>query len=81
MPHVYKYLGNNAYKRIMVDDVKSYIDSGWFLSIADHQKPIEEVPEAPPTREEMEMQAEKLGVKFNKRTSDKMLLKRIDEAM
>ena len=65
----------------MVDDVKSYIDSGWFLSISDHQKPIEEVTEAPPTREEMEMQAEKLGVKFNKRTSDKMLLKRIDEAM
>lgn len=81
MPHVYKYIGNNAYKRIMVDNVDSYIEDGWHLSIADHQKPVAEVSEAPPTREEMEMQADKIGVKYDGRTSDKLLLKRISEAM
>jgi hypothetical protein len=81
MPHVYKYIGNNAYKRIMVDDAEKYIKDGWYLSIADHQKPVEEVSEEPPTREEMEFQADKLGVKYDGRTGDKTLLKRINEAM
>lgn len=36
---------------------------------------------APPTRVEMEAQALKLGVKFDGRTTDKLLMARIEEAM
>ena len=42
-----------------------------------------DVPEddAPPTREELEAQAVKLGIKFDGRTTDRRLLDRINEAM
>lgn len=36
---------------------------------------------APPTREELEIQARKLGVRFDGRTGDKALLARINEAL
>lgn len=35
----------------------------------------------PPTRAEMEIKAEELGIKFDGRTSDKKLLERITEAL
>lgn len=41
--------------------------------------PVDE--KSPPTREEMEQQATLLGLKFDKRTSDRRLLERINEAM
>ncbi len=46
-------------------------------------KPVEEPVEddAPPTRDELEAQAVKLGLKFDGRTTDKRLLDRINEAM
>lgn len=41
------------------------------------------VPEenAPPTREELEAKATELGIKFDKRTTDKRLLDKIAEAL
>jgi len=43
---------------------------------------IEEVADdAPPTREELEEKARELGIKFDGRTGDKLLLKRITEAL
>lgn len=41
--------------------------------------PVDE--KSPPTREEMEQQATLLGLKFDRRTSDRRLLERINEAM
>jgi hypothetical protein len=37
--------------------------------------------DAPPTREELEEKARELGIKFDGRTGDKLLLKRITEAL
>ena len=44
---------------------------------------VDTVPEdnAPPTREELEEKARELGVKFDGRTGDKLLLRRINEAL
>lgn len=42
-------------------------------------EPVDE--KSPPTREEMEQQATLLGLKFDRRTSDRRLLERINEAM
>lgn len=42
MTHVYKPLGDGMYKKIDVQDPKEYLDNGWYLSIADHQKPVAE---------------------------------------
>jgi hypothetical protein len=84
MPYVYQYIGEGHYKRVVVDDVAPYVEDGWYLSIADHKKPVSEVDsisDEPPTREELETQASKLGVKYNSRTKDEVLLKRINEAM
>jgi hypothetical protein len=36
---------------------------------------------SPPTREEMERQAGELGIRFDGRTGDKTLMKRIEEAL
>jgi hypothetical protein len=36
---------------------------------------------SPPTRDELEAKARELGVSFNKRTSDAVLLRRIEEAI
>lgn len=37
--------------------------------------------DAPPTRQEMEVKADELGIKYDGRTSDKRLLERISEAL
>ena len=44
---------------------------------------VDTVPEdnAPPTRAELEEKARELGVKFDGRTGDKLLLRRINEAL
>jgi hypothetical protein len=36
---------------------------------------------SPPTRDELEAKAKELGVRFNKRTSDAVLLQRIEDAL
>lgn len=41
----------------------------------------EKADDAPPTRDELEEKARELGIKFDGRTSDKLLLKRISEAL
>lgn len=37
---VYKPLGDGAYKRLIVEDAAPYLDNGYYLSPADHQKPV-----------------------------------------
>jgi CRISPR/Cas system-associated endonuclease Cas3-HD len=45
------------------------------------RKVVEIMDNGPPTRSEMEMQAKKLGIGYNARTSDQVLLSRISEVM
>ena len=47
----------------------------------DQVEQADEPDDAPPTRAEMEAKARELGIKFDGRTSDKLLLKRITEAL
>jgi hypothetical protein len=52
------------------------------MSIADHKAPVNEPQDdAAPTREEMEIKADELGIWYDGRTSDKKLLERITEAL
>lgn len=81
---IYKPIGEGHYKRIVVKDPEPYLSDGWYMSIADHQEPVvEQAPEdnSPPTRKELELKADELGVWYDGRTSDKKLLERITEAL
>lgn len=50
--------------------------------VADPDPVIEAVTDdAPPTREELEAKATELGIKFDGRTTDRVLLQRIEEAI
>lgn len=69
------------------------LKNGWFASLveavefanrADDAGPDEleeKADDAPPTREELELKATELGIKFDGRTSDAKLLERINEAL
>jgi len=53
-------------------------------AVVDTEPQVEQACEpddAPPTRAELEEKARELGIKFDGRTSDKLLLKRISEAL
>lgn len=49
--------------------------------IAAEEKAKKDAESTPPTREEMEVKAKELGVKFDGRTSDEKLLERINEKL
>ena len=71
------------------------IADGWHVSLpaaveAWRSPPVRAIPpltpepvddNAPPTRAEMEQKARELGIKFDGRTSDKTLLRKIEEAL
>ena len=75
--------------------VAKRVAEGWCTSKADALAPKSAVPvaaadapaldvsddNAPPTRDEMERKAAELGIKVDKRWSDKTLAERIDEAL
>jgi len=72
-----------------VEDAKALeaaIGEGWHVSLVAAVVPVAvaDVPEdddAPPSRDELEVQAVKLGLKFDGRTSDAKLARMINEAM
>jgi hypothetical protein len=76
---IYKPLGEGHYKRIVVQDPEPYLNDGWYLSIADHQEPV--AVQEPPTREELKLKADELGLCYDKRISSKKLLELINEAL
>jgi len=93
---VYKTPGLNpmkgsSYSFMSVSDheeLKAALREGWFSTLPEaaegtHVIENDSIPddEAMPTREEMEFKARELGIKFDGRTGDKTLLKRITEAL
>lgn len=83
-------------KGVEQDDLQSALDEGWHLSLQDaiaeflagddvaHQGEDGDIPlddQAPPSRDEMEQQAQVLGLKVDRRWSDVTLLKKIENAM
>lgn len=83
------FIHDGFYETIVVDEsvVKDHLGKGWFLTLAEAKAAAvpeqEEEPEddSPPTRAEMEEIATKLGVRFDGRTSDELLAKRIENRM
>ena len=62
------------------------LGQGWFRTMPeaiDGKSSLKELPsdDAPPTREELEQKAKKLGVRFDKKTTDEALLKKVTEAL
>ncbi len=58
------------------------INSGWFASLPEAIDGSQLIhPDAPPTRNELELKASELGIDFDGRTSDKKLAAKIEEAL
>lgn len=84
-----------TYSSVGVDnkqDLDEKISQGWHDSLVkavdaflNPSKPVDTQEEndddSPVTREELELKARELGIKFDGRTSDKTLLKRIEETI
>lgn len=57
------------------------LSNGWFKSVLDAIDQVEYVSDGAPTREEMEIKARELDLKFDGRTSDRKLLEMINAAI
>ena len=73
-----------------LDALKAALRDGWFATLPEAIEGAHAVDntlledsndDAPPTRAELEEKARELGIKFDGRTGDKMLLKRITDAL
>lgn len=89
--------GTFTYKPVEDAEEKSEaLQKGWFETLPEalgepapkpvvQEEPAQEEPvpqeDAPPTREELEEKAKELGIKFNKNTSDDVLLEKITKAL
>ena len=70
-------------------DLDAHLADGWVKTLAETVAPVEPVQDAtlideatkPPTREEMELKATELKIKFDGRTSDKKLSALIEDAL
>lgn len=64
------------------DQLEASIAEGWFLTlpeaIAGKPNEVEQGDNAAPTREELETKAAELGIKFDGRTTDKVLAEKIE---
>lgn len=81
-PHRCAKNGTKGYAYVGVEDQKAFderIAQGWFATAKEAMSPKE--VEAPPTRQEIEKMARDLDIKFDGRTSDKKLLKLIDDKL
>jgi hypothetical protein len=85
-----QWVGGGSFAIEHVEDMAQYHaakKAGWFDSVpealaswkASLAAPVV-ADDAPPTRAEMEQQAKKLGIKFDGRTTDAALLRKISEA-
>ncbi len=86
-------LHGEMFDYIIVDEleVEEKIELGWSLTTtealnldvieADIEEDINTEDTHPPTRDEIEDKAFALGIKFSKRTTEKTLLRKIEEAL
>lgn len=68
------------YVIIEEEEAESYFEDGWHLTTTEAKKSITE-DYHPPTREELELKAQELGVGFSNKTRDSTLLKKIEKAL
>ena len=87
-PHRCATNGKKNYDYVGVEDQKAFderIAQGWFATSQEAMFPKEATKEAAPlkepTRAEMEEMAKSLGLKVDGRSSDKTILKMIDEKL
>lgn len=85
--------GHRATCQVFADkDLLSALADGWVKTLAETVKPVQANPiepvepvepedNLPPSREELELKATDLGIKFDGRTSDKKLLALIEDAL
>lgn len=82
--------GHRATCQVFADkDLLSALADGWVKTLAETVKPVQANPieslepedNSPPSREELELKATDLGIKFDGRTSDKKLLALIEDAL
>jgi len=85
--------GGSYDQMIVADDTElmKAMDDGWFFTLPEAiegkhaektEKKIESADEYKPiTRDELEMKAKELGIKFDGRTSDLKLIDKIEEAL
>lgn len=69
------------YKVVAALDVDSFLADGWFRTPAEADAGEIFLDDEPPTRGELELKAEEVGVDFDGRTSDRLLLERITEKL
>jgi hypothetical protein len=84
-----QWVGGGSFAIEHVEDLAQYHaakKAGWFDSVPEalesfrSGKVAEPEDNAPPTRAEMEQRAKELGIKFDGRTTDAALLRKISEA-
>lgn len=83
-PGDHEAYGGQTYRYAGIADeaeLQTFMANGWFMSLpeavkGEHSEPVDN---SPPTREELEDKAKELGIIFDGRTSDKTLLRRIEE--
>jgi len=84
-----QWVGGGSFAIEHVEDLAQYHaakKAGWFDSVGEaleawkSGKVTEPEDNAPPTRAEMEQRAKELGIKFDGRTTDAALLRKISEA-
>lgn len=88
--HVFKDGGKiqragGSYSSKIVNDeeeLNEALNNGWFYSLPEAIEGVHsEDSDAPITREEMEIKAKELGIKFDGRTNDVKLMAKIEEAI
>lgn len=83
-----QWVGGGSFAIEHVEDLAQYHaakKAGWFDSVPEalaawRNGAVAVADDAPPTRAEMEQQAKTLGIKFDGRTTDAALLRKISEA-
>lgn len=70
-----------SYRIIDAHEIDDYLEFGWLRTPAEALDGDVDVNDEPPTRGELEIKADELGISYDGRTSDAKLLERINGAL